>query len=74
MEEKLGQAVIAELEKEEEEITKMNAARVEAPGIVDILWDRLDSVRHILLAVLIAYIMGSFHFHWFWIVIVFYVS
>lgn len=72
LEEKLGKAVIEELEKEEEEISKVNASRAEAPGIVDVIWDRLDSVRHILIAVLLAYLVGVLGFHWFWILIVFY--
>jgi hypothetical protein len=51
LEDRLGKAVLQSLEKEEEEIANENAARHEMPGFVDILWDRIDSIRHILAGV-----------------------
>ncbi len=51
MEERLGKAVLNSLEKEEREIAKLNESRAQAPGFVDVLWDRIDSIRHILVGV-----------------------
>lgn len=51
----MGSKMLDELAKAEEEDAKLEAM---GPGIVDIVWDRLDSVRHILLATFGAYILG----------------
>ena len=69
---KLGSAVLSELEREEQEIARENAVRQTAPGIVDIIWDRIDSIRHVLMAILIAYFLGRFGWHMFWVLFLFY--
>lgn len=51
----MGDLLIDKMKTAEEEDAKLAEL---GPGIVDILWDRLDSVRHIALGTMGAYIMG----------------
>ena len=41
-------------------------------GIVDIVMDKLASMRHILLGTLAAYYLGHWGFHMFWVLFLFY--
>jgi Ca2+-dependent lipid-binding protein len=53
---------------DEEDNKKLEAI---GPGIIDHMWDRVDSVRHLLVASFLCYAVGYYGFHWFWVIIAF---
>lgn len=69
IEEQLGDKVISSIKEVDDEDAKFEAM---GPGMMDIVWDRIDSVRHLVVATLIAYLLGYLGFHLFWVAILFY--
>lgn len=65
----MGDTILANQRKDQAEKDSLEAL---GPGLVDIVWDRLDSIRHILVATFFAYFIGYFGFHLFWVAILFY--